>query len=309
MIPLTVLGGYLGTGKTTILNKLLNAQHEQRVAVLVNDFGAVNIDATLVRHDTGHQGPIVELANGCVCCSVRDDLGAALESVRATRVDHAIIEASGVALPARIADYGDTWPGYRRAGTLVAVDASNIARQRQDKFVRHLVADQLSQAELLLVTKLDLTSAHESELVLKSLSKPYLDARNGDLPPDVLLDLPLRSSERRIAASALSGHPHFHAFSATTDSPLKRQAIEDLLQALPANVVRAKGWFHDHSGARWLVQGVGDRRLVTPWQAGHAAPCPERAKFLFIAVANAGTPAAIARLVTQTTGAECVSAS
>ena len=87
MIPLSVLGGYLGAGKTTILNNLLNADHGRRIAVLLNDFGAVNIDSALVdtKATRKQDVPILELSNGCVCCRVQDDLGVALESIREAR--------------------------------------------------------------------------------------------------------------------------------------------------------------------------------------------------------------------------------
>ena len=100
--PLTVVGGFLGAGKTTLLNHLLR-QTKQRLAVLVNDFGAINIDAELV---ASHNGNTISLANGCICCSIGDNLVEALVDLTRQRSlpDHIIIEASGVADPARIAE-------------------------------------------------------------------------------------------------------------------------------------------------------------------------------------------------------------
>ncbi|MFP6816848.1 MAG: GTP-binding protein [Pseudomonadales bacterium] len=305
MIPLSVLGGYLGAGKTTILNNLLNADHGRRIAVLLNDFGAVNIDSALVdtKATRKQDVPILELSNGCVCCRVQDDLGVALESIREARIDHAIIEASGVALPGKIADYGNTWPGYRLAGTLVAVDASNIEKQRTDKFIRHLVTDQIAQADLLLVTKLDLMPPRDAQIVLDSLLKPYVQSVNGDLPFDLLLDPPavVTNTER---AGALPEHPHFLAFNAIADGPVEREAIAKLLQALPSGVVRGKGWFHDKANKPWLVQCVGDRRTITPWEASRTV---RGTSLLFVAVTDHTPPDAIASLIGQATGADSVS--
>ncbi|MCZ6710310.1 MAG: GTP-binding protein, partial [Gammaproteobacteria bacterium] len=232
-----------------------------------------------------------------------DDVGIALESIREARIDHAIIEASGVALPGKIADYGNTWPGYRLAGTLVAVDASNIARQRNDKFIGHLVVDQIAQADLLLVTKLDLMPPCDAQHVLDRLLKPYVQSVNGDLPFELLLDPPAVETIKE-RAGAVSEHPHFLAFNAVTNAPVRREAIAKLLVELPAAVVRGKGWFHDHADKPWLVQCVGDRRTITPWQSSRTV---RGTSLLFVAVTERTHPDAIARLIGQATGADSVS--
>src|SRR5579864_3108951 len=99
--PITILTGFLGSGKTTLLNRILTGNHGLRVGVLVNDFGSINIDAELV---VGVDGNMISLANGCVCCQIRDDL---IESVaalltRSEAVEYILLEASGVADPAGI---------------------------------------------------------------------------------------------------------------------------------------------------------------------------------------------------------------
>jgi G3E family GTPase len=100
-VPITILTGFLGAGKTTLLNRILSSNHGLRVGVLVNDFGAINIDAELV---VGVDGNMISLSNGCVCCQIRDDL---VESVvallaRPESVEYILLEASGVADPAGI---------------------------------------------------------------------------------------------------------------------------------------------------------------------------------------------------------------
>ena len=100
-IPMTILTGFLGAGKTTLLNRILTGEHGLKVAVLVNDFGALNIDTELV---VGVKSDVISLANGCVCCQVRDDLVEAVQSILATDqgVDYIILEASGVADPSSL---------------------------------------------------------------------------------------------------------------------------------------------------------------------------------------------------------------
>ena len=101
-IPVTILTGFLGAGKTTLLNRILNGDHGLKVAVLVNDFGSINIDAELV---VGVESDVISLANGCVCCSIRDDLRQAVLDVldRLEKPEYVVLEASGVADPAAIA--------------------------------------------------------------------------------------------------------------------------------------------------------------------------------------------------------------
>ena len=100
--PVTVLTGFLGAGKTTLLNRILNGDHGMKVGVLVNDFGSINIDADLV---VDVESDVISLANGCVCCSIRDDLAAAVIQVieRPERPEYILLEASGVAEPTGIA--------------------------------------------------------------------------------------------------------------------------------------------------------------------------------------------------------------
>ena len=99
---MTIIGGYLGAGKTTVINRLLSQEHGQRLAILVNDFGALNIDAELIDY---HEGNTYGLSNGCVCCSITDDLGTTLAKVTNTDnpPDQVILETSGVAEPAKLA--------------------------------------------------------------------------------------------------------------------------------------------------------------------------------------------------------------
>src|SRR6516225_3482399 len=101
-VPTTVITGFLGAGKTTLLNRILNGDHGLHVAVLVNDFGSINIDADLV---VGVESDVISLANGCVCCSIRDDLIEAVLRVleRPERPEYVVLEASGVAEPSGIA--------------------------------------------------------------------------------------------------------------------------------------------------------------------------------------------------------------
>ena len=109
-LPLTVIGGYLGAGKTTLLNRLLANPDGQRIAVLVNDFGEIDIDGRLLDSATDN---VLRLANGCICCSVADNFAETLETVRgfADRIDRVVVEVSGVGQPHKVAQWGHS-PGF-----------------------------------------------------------------------------------------------------------------------------------------------------------------------------------------------------
>jgi G3E family GTPase len=162
-IPLTVIGGYLGSGKTTLLNALLSQPHGQRFAVLVNDFGNINIDAELIENQ---QGETINLTNGCICCSLAAGFVMALNTVLELqpRPDQVIIEASGVADPQKIANYSNT-PGFSLQGILVVVDAETIQAKSRDKYVGKTVIQQIKVADLLILNKIDgVTDAQKQEV-------------------------------------------------------------------------------------------------------------------------------------------------
>jgi G3E family GTPase len=154
-IPVTVLSGYLGAGKTTIINRVLTGGHGLRLGVLVNDFGPVNIDARLIAAEGDN---LVEMSNGCVCCSINDDLGEAMNAIaaRPNPPQRLLLEASGVAEPARIAMMAGHWPGFELDAVVVAADAETVEARARDKYVGRLIRNQLLAADLIVLTKGDL---------------------------------------------------------------------------------------------------------------------------------------------------------
>ena len=171
-VPFTVIGGFLGAGKTTLLNHLLAQSSGIRFAVLVNDFGDLKIDESLI---SSHEGQTISLENGCVCCSISNDFNQTVINLvnRIEEFDQVVVEASGVSEPDRIMDIARLDPELSPSGIVVLVDAEEIQKHAGDRYVRSVVIKQLQTAELLIVNKTDLVSREklsELEVWLENVS-------------------------------------------------------------------------------------------------------------------------------------------
>ena len=192
-IPLTVLTGFLGAGKTTLLNRILSGDHGLRIAVLVNDFGSINIDADLVV-GVESDGDIISLANGCVCCNVRDDLVGAVTQLitRPEQPEYIVLEASGVAEPSSIAltFMGEELRDRIRLDSIMCVvDAEQVFAVPE---MMELKLRQVAFADMLILNKVDLVSPEEIERIKAWLDDRFhryrlVEACNGDVPLEILL--------------------------------------------------------------------------------------------------------------------------
>ena len=204
---LTVLGGYLGAGKTTLLNGLLATTDGSRIAVVVNDFGSVNIDRRLI---TSATEDTVELANGCMCCTLQDDTSAVMRRLAERgELRHVVVETSGVGDPAALRTWGD-YPGFTPGSTVVCVDSSSAARLLRDEFVGDTAARQLARADVVALTKVDLAGPGQLADARQRSREHAPDARvvesaGGDLHLEDLLRSSAGSeNERRPSPSGRS---------------------------------------------------------------------------------------------------------
>lgn len=279
-LPVTLLGGYLGAGKTTLVNHLLRNAQGRRIAVLVNDFGDLGIDGDLIE---AREDDVISLAGGCICCSFGGDLMAALLRTRdrAASLDHVLIETSGVALPASVAQALQLVKGLRLNTVVVLADAGAIQQQATNGYVGETVRCQLQQADVLVLNKLDLLPSPPSpglgQWVAQQAPQAFvLEATWGQVAPELLFDMPIprgemaRRSEANPAERPLDlragAHGVFRSISFAFTGAVDVEALERALSAHPDRIVRAKGLLRGADGTAVQLQLSGARCITTPWK-------------------------------------------
>lgn len=270
-LPFTVIGGYLGAGKTTLLNHLLSNTNGLRLAVLVNDFGSINIDVALIQR---HDGDTINLANGCLCCSLVNGFATAIAQIRnrTDEFDHIIIEASGVANPAKIAQYGQMYQ-LPLAGIIVVADAEQVRTQAQNKYVGDLVIRQFSQGDLIILNKTDLVSSEELADLRTWFAqiadrKPIIESVNAQIPMEILLGQHEDAIQSFFLLNTFNENHGdiFETLTVKRDNPLNRLAFEHFAVELGTKIYRAKGFVHlqDDPTFKYLYQQVGTRWILEP---------------------------------------------
>lgn len=275
-IPVTVLTGYLGAGKTTVINHLLSLHQTPRFTVLVNDFGALDIDARLIA-DRG--GDTITLSNGCACCSIGDDLSEALAAQLASPrpPERLIVEASGVAEPRRIARIVEAWPGLALDAIVTIADAGAIQARADDKFVGSLVRRQVEAADILVLNKADLLSVAPRASLLAWLGTQApgavrLAVERGAVDPLILFgpDLQMPRAPGPDQQLAL---PDMHARTLDATAAIDLDALARLLAHAPTGLHRVKGFVQNDAGRVHLVQHVGTHApSIEPYSRARTAP-------------------------------------
>jgi G3E family GTPase len=270
-VPMTFLAGYLGAGKTTVLNELL-AVADRPIVVLVNDVGEVNIDAALIRR---RNADTIELTDGCICCSLSDGFAAAIDGLRSRPQppDHVVIELSGVAEPSRVLPWSGS-AGFKLDGVVTLVDSAGVLERLADPLSELTITSQLRDADLIVLTKLDLVdeaTVAEVERAVAALSPTTPIIRTGREAIASLLNV----GGRRDQATAVPPATLFDRHEMTAvplPRPIDEETLAGILLDLPPNVVRAKGIAESPDGERLLIQVVGRRRSITPLPAAEDEP-------------------------------------
>jgi G3E family GTPase len=278
LIPVTILTGFLGSGKTTLLNYILKQPHGHRIAVIENEFGEAGIDNELLVQDRDEQ--IIEMNNGCICCTVRGDLVRILGELAAKKIagtlkfDHVVIETTGLADPAPVAQTffvdADIGMHYMLDAIVTTVDAKHANTQFDE---HHEAQEQVGFADRLLLTKTDLVEADALQILRQRLLRmnpraKVSTARNGVAAVDDLLDIRgfNLNAILEIEPEFLEDVSHEHDDDVTSfvfreDKALDLIRVEEFLGAMVqiygTKMMRYKGVLHIQNEPRRIIfQGV-----------------------------------------------------
>jgi G3E family GTPase len=301
-VPILLVVGFLGAGKTTVVNHLLAHAGGRRIAAVVNDFGAINIDAELI---AGASDGVVSLANGCICCSLEGDLLRTLAALlrRTPRPEAIVIETSGVADPADIVrNLMDPviWREAPLETVLCVVDATVSAEALNDDA---LLRAQLRAADVMALSKVDLVDAAERERVrdIVAAAKPaavLIDAPHGQVPFELLFpEDPDRNAVPRDPGRRHPASDRFERYSWTSRQPVSLPRLQKAIGQLAPKLARAKGLFEtvEQPGRQFLFQLAGGRATLTP--AGAPVPGALLARIVFIAEIGVLSAAEIGRIM------------
>ncbi|MCA1414761.1 GTP-binding protein [Bradyrhizobium sp. NBAIM20] len=286
-VPILLVTGFLGAGKTTVVNRLLAHAEGRRIAAVVNDFGAINIDAELI---AGASDGVVSLANGCICCSLEGDLLRTLWTLlrRDPKPDCIVIETSGVADPADIVrNLMD--PVILREAQLETVLCVLDAGTPPAALDEALQRSQLRVADIVALSKLDLADAGAATRMREAIRAQrvpavVVEAHHGEIPPALLFPAGAYcSSAPREVGPKRPAEERFEALSWTSDKPVSLPRLQQAISRLAPKLARAKGLFEtlEQPGRTMVFQFAAGRATLAPGDA--PTPGAARTRIVFIA--------------------------
>lgn len=280
-IPVSILTGFLGSGKTTLVNEILGCDHGLRVGVIVNDFGDVSIDDKLI---SNRAESVIELANGCICCSMQGDLLRTLQQVTASKnaIDYILLETSGLSDPLPVAHAildKSLGASVRLDGIITMIDALNFDANLS---YAEVAFNQLVHGDLILINKVDLVDKSIPGRIEEGVRKLNCKARilscvRGKVALQLLLDVSISELQSIHDKMPDADRPRatdttaFDCVAFESDAPIDASQFQSFVQSIPHDVYRGKGILHvaDDSHER-VFHLVGDRCVVTqgqPWSS------------------------------------------
>ena len=269
-VGVTVLTGFLGSGKTTVLRQLLAEPAGLRIAAVVNDIGPVNIDAmTIDGLQVASRRPgRVELTNGCACCALVDDLAETLEVLASAGTSDAIVvEASGVADPATLAAVTESAAGCALDGVVAVVDAQQLGSQLGDPRFAPAVRRQIDVSHLVVLSKVDQVDDETVQSLARRIGelapgRMVVPSVQGRIDPRILLGAALQGATFR---ADVGEHPFEVATAVVSPAgPWEVKTVARWFESPPETLVRAKGWFSTPDGSCQEVQSVGRSWRIEP---------------------------------------------
>ena len=289
MIPITIITGFLWSGKTTLLNHILTWDHGLKIAVVENEFGETSIDSDLIEQSSEE---LIEVSNGCMCCVVRKDWMDAIEKLldSGKKIDAIIIEASWASEPLPIAQsflMNDMWGRVKLDSIICLVDALNY----ENLLISHpeIALDQLEFADFIVLNKCDLITKnkiHYLEGIIRRVNAfaPILETSQGNVDLSLLLSTGRFSLQAGMESSWVvakkHGHEDLSVFSYTPSSPFRAKDLDHFFEDLTTDVYRVKGFveFIERPWEWWLIQKAGARFTMEPWLRS----TPPEARLVFI---------------------------
>jgi G3E family GTPase len=263
--PITLVTGPLGSGKTTLLRHIL-ATRPTKIAIVMNEFGEIAIDTKVIE---GENVRIAELGGGCVCCSLLGEFEAAVaEIIKKAAPEIIIVETTGLAEPeALVFNIQEALPKCRLDGVVSVIDADMLVRFPE---LGHTTRLQIEGADILLLNKIDLVDAKQNEPLEAKLreinpSAAIIRTERCRIDPELLFGIQ-QSREKKIAPPQHEHQPEFESFTFTSDKTFSRDCFERFADALPASVLRSKGFVRFQDGAQ-LFNFVAGRWELEPFQA------------------------------------------
>ncbi|KJC60635.1 GTPase [Bradyrhizobium sp. LTSPM299] len=300
-VPILLVAGFLGAGKTTVVNHLLAHAEGRRIAAVVNDFGAVNIDAELI---AGASDGVVSLSNGCICCTLEGDLLRTLATLlrRDPRPEFIVIETSGVADPSDIVrNLMDpvVWTEAPLETVLCVVDATQPTSMLNDALVR----SQLRAADVVALNKVDLVDAGSRARMRDAIralrpAAVIVDAVHGEVPTALLFPTDVdHVPEPREPGPRRPTFDRFETLSWTSERPVSLPRLQQAIGRLAPKLARAKGLFEtvEQPGRLMVFQLAGGRATLAP--GGVPAPGVPRTRIVFIAELGVLSRAEIDRIM------------
>lgn len=312
-IPITIITGFLGVGKTTLVHNIIKNANGKRIAVLVNEFGEVGIDGEIIKSGCDDEAcDLIELANGCICCTVQEEFLPAMINLIARKdsIDHIVIETSGLAMPKpliRAVNWPDLKPHITIDAVITVVDAVGVLtgqlcdRERvqtqrladdsldHETPIEELFLDQLSAADMVLISKTDLLEPEKLAVVKDFIIKKsradikIIPIKNGQISNEILLGIEASSEDDLHSRHSIHEHHHEHHHDHEHDETIKsivvtypetldiKVFVEELkARVQKEDIYRIKGFVNiPNKSMRMVLQGVGERfdyYFDRPWK-------------------------------------------